>query len=181
MRRRRELGVTALPLVSRAVIETLRDYPELNATLDGTTITRYDRVHLGIAVSLGGDGLIVPVIHDAQDLSPEGIGRRIKDVARRAREKKLSPDDVQGATFTITNPGASGAVFATPIINIPQVAILDLEAIVRRPVVVTDAEGNEGIAIRPMVNLILGWDHRALDGVYAAQFLTALRKRLEDA
>jgi pyruvate/2-oxoglutarate dehydrogenase complex dihydrolipoamide acyltransferase (E2) component len=177
--RRRELGLTALPLVSRAVIDTLREFPDLNATLDGTTITRYDRTHLGIAVSLGADGLIVPVIHDAQLLAPEGIGRRIKDVASRARDKKLNPDEVQGATFTITNPGASGAVFATPIINVPQVAILDLEAIVRRPVVVTDAEGNESIAIRPMANLILGWDHRALDGIYAAQFLTALRTRLE--
>ena len=177
--RRRELGVTALPLVARAVIVTLREFPELNATLDGTTITRYERVHLGIAVSLGGDGLIVPVIHDAQELAPEGIGRRVKDLARRARDKQLQADEVRGATFTITNPGASGAVFATPIINVPQVAILDLEAIVRRPVVVSDAEGNESIAIRPMVNLILGWDHRVLDGIYAAQFLTALRKRLE--
>ena len=177
--RRRELGITALPLVARAVVETLRDFPELNATLDGTTITRFERVHVGIAVSLGADGLIVPVIRDAQDLSAEGLAGRIKDVARRARAKQLEPDEVQGATFTITNPGAAGAVFATPIINVPQVAILDLEAIVRRPVVITDADGNESIAIRPMVNLILGWDHRALDGIYAAQFLTALRRRLE--
>jgi pyruvate/2-oxoglutarate dehydrogenase complex dihydrolipoamide acyltransferase (E2) component len=179
--RRRELGITALPLVARAAIETLRDFPKLNATLDGTTITRFSRVHLGIAVSLGADGLIVPVIRDAQDLSPEGLATRIKDLARRARSKQLVPDDVQGATFTITNPGASGALIATPIINLPQVAILDLEAIVRRPVVITDADGNESIAIRPMVNLILGWDHRALDGMYAAQFLTALRGRLEAA
>jgi pyruvate/2-oxoglutarate dehydrogenase complex dihydrolipoamide acyltransferase (E2) component len=177
--RRQELGVTALPLVSRAVVETLREYPDLNATLEGSTVTRYDRVHLGIAVSLGDDGLIVPVIHDAQELSPEGLGRRIKDLARRARDKQLSPDDVRGATFTISNPGASGAVFATPIINVPQVAILDLEAIVRRSVVVADEDGYESIAIRPMVNLILGWDHRALDGLYAAGFLTALRQRLE--
>jgi pyruvate/2-oxoglutarate dehydrogenase complex dihydrolipoamide acyltransferase (E2) component len=177
--RRRELGITALPLVARAVVETLRDFPELNATLDGTTITRFERVHVGIAVSLGADGLIVPVIRDAQDLSAEGLAGRIKDVARRARAQQLEPDEVQGATFTITNPGAAGAVFATPIINVPQVAILDLEAIVRRPVVITDADGNESIAIRPMVNLILGWDHRALDGIYAAQFLTALRRRLE--
>ena len=177
--RRRELGVTALPLVARGVIDTLRDFGELNATLDATTITRFERVHLGIAVSLGADGLIVPVIHDAQDLSPQGIGRRIRDMATRARAKQLQPDEVRGATFTITNPGASGALIATPLINMPQVAILDLEAIVRRPVVVVDAEGQESIAIRPMVNLILGWDHRALDGVYAAQFLTALRGRLE--
>jgi pyruvate/2-oxoglutarate dehydrogenase complex dihydrolipoamide acyltransferase (E2) component len=179
--RRRELGLTALPLVARAVIETLRGFPELNATLDGATITRYDRVHLGIAVSLGADGLIVPVIRDAQDLSPEGLGGQVKDLARRARSKQLQPDEVRGATFTITNPGAAGAVFATPIIDVPRVAILDLEAIVRRPVVVTDADGRESIAIRPMVNLILGWDHRAMDGIYAAQFLSALRTRLEAA
>jgi pyruvate/2-oxoglutarate dehydrogenase complex dihydrolipoamide acyltransferase (E2) component len=178
--RRRDLGLTALPLVSAAVIETLRGFGQLNATLDGTTITHYERVHLGIAVSLG-DGLIVPVIHDAQDLSPQGLGTRIKDLARRARAGQLVPDDVQGATFTITNPGAFGATIATPIINVPQVAILDLEAIIRRPVVITDDDNNESIAIRPMVNLVLGWDHRAIDGVYAAQFLTTLRRRLEAA
>ena len=177
--RRRALGLTGLPLVSRAVIETLRDFPELNATLDGTAITRFDRVHLGIAVSLGDDGLIVPVIRDAQDLSAEGLGHAIRDLASRAREKRLEPDDVQGATFTITNPGAAGAVFATPVIDVPQVAILDLEAIVRRPVVLTAVDGSESIAIRSMGNLILGWDHRAVDGMYAAQFLTALRRRLE--
>jgi pyruvate/2-oxoglutarate dehydrogenase complex dihydrolipoamide acyltransferase (E2) component len=177
--RRRDLGLTALPLVSAAVVETLRGFGQLNATLDGTTITTYERVHLGIAVSLGEEGLIVPVIHDAQDLSPQGLGTRIKDLARRARAGQLVPDDVQGATFTITNPGAFGATIATPIINAPQVAILDLEAIIRRPVVITDDDNNESIAIRPMVNLILGWDHRAIDGVYAAQFLTALRRRLE--
>lgn len=176
---RRELGLTALPLLARATIDTLHDFGELNATLEGSDITRYDRVHLGIAVSLGADGLIVPVVRDAQDLAPEGLGRRVKELAGKARAKKLDPDDVQGATFTITNPGAAGALIATPIINVPQVAILDMEAIVRRPVVVTNEDGDESIAIRPMMNLILGWDHRVLDGIYAAQFLTALRGRLE--
>jgi pyruvate/2-oxoglutarate dehydrogenase complex dihydrolipoamide acyltransferase (E2) component len=178
-RRRRELGVTALPLIAGAVVETLREYPQLNATLDGTELTRYEAVHLGIAVSLGEDGLIVPVIRDAQDRSPEGLGRSIKDLATRARAKRLQPDEVRGATFTITNPGAFGAIIATPVIDVPQVAILDLEAIVRRPVVVTDADGQESIAIRSIGNLILGWDHRAIDGVYAAQFLAALRDRLQ--
>jgi pyruvate/2-oxoglutarate dehydrogenase complex dihydrolipoamide acyltransferase (E2) component len=178
-RRRRELGITALPIVARAVIDTLHDFPMLNATLEGHHLTRFDRVHLGIAVSLGEDGLIVPVIHDAQDLSPEGLGRRIQDVAVRARAKQLRPDEVRGGTFTITNPGAYGAIAATPIINVPQVAILDLEAIVKRAVVVTDEHGGDAIAIRPMANLCLSWDHRALDGAYAAQFLSALRRRLE--
>ena len=104
---------------------------------------------------------------------------RIRDLTTRARGKRLVSDDIRGATFTITNPGAFGAVLATPIINIPQVAILDLEAIVRRPVVVSDSEGREAIAIRPMVNLCMSWDHRAIDGAYAAQFLTALRTQLE--
>jgi pyruvate/2-oxoglutarate dehydrogenase complex dihydrolipoamide acyltransferase (E2) component len=177
--RRRTLGLTALPLVARHAIETLAEYPDLNATLDGTTYTRYREVNLGIAVSLGDDGLIVPVIHDANQLAPEGLAARIKDLAVKARETRLVPDDVQGGTFTITSPGAFGALIATPVINVPQVAILDLEAIVRRPVVVTDADGGESIAIRSMAYLCLSWDHRAVDGVYAARFLTALRGRIE--
>jgi pyruvate/2-oxoglutarate dehydrogenase complex dihydrolipoamide acyltransferase (E2) component len=177
--RRRELGLTALPLVARATIETLREFPQLNATLDGTTITRFERVHLGIAVSLGEAGLMVPVVHDAHELSAEGLGTRIKDLARRARAKELGADDVRGASFTITNPGQFGALLATPVINQPQVGILDLEAVVKRPVVVSGPDGEDLIAIRPMVNLILGWDHRAMDGVYAASFLSALRAKLE--
>jgi pyruvate/2-oxoglutarate dehydrogenase complex dihydrolipoamide acyltransferase (E2) component len=179
-RERRELGLTALPLLARAAIETLQAFPALNATYDGETVTRYgERVHLGIAVSLGEDGLIAPVIHDAQDLSVQGLARRIKDLAARARAGRLAPDEVRGGTFTITNPGAAGALIATPVLSLPQVAILDLEAIVRRPVVLTDADGGESIGIRPMVHLCMGWDHRALDGLYAAQFLTALRGRVE--
>jgi pyruvate/2-oxoglutarate dehydrogenase complex dihydrolipoamide acyltransferase (E2) component len=180
-RRRAELGLTALPLVARHVVGALGEFGALNATLEGTALTRYERVHLGIAVSLGEDGLIVPVVRDAQDLSEEGLARRIKDLAARARSGGLSPDDVRGGTFTITNPGAFGALAATPVINLPQVGILDLEAIVKRPVVLTDADGNDSIAIRPMANLCLSWDHRALDGAYAAQFLTALRRRIEGA
>lgn len=177
--RRRELGVTALPLVARSVVRTLRDFPDLNATLEETTVTRFDRVHLGIAVSLGDDGLIVPVVHDAQALSAEGLAARIKDLAGRARSGDLVPEEVQGATFTITNPGRFGASIATPVIDLPQVAILDLEAVVRRPVVVTAGDGTEAIAIRSVVNLVLGWDHRAVDGVYAARFLAALRDSLQ--
>ena len=176
---RKQLGVTALPLVARATIDTLREFPSLNATLEGETFTQYDGVHLGIAVSLGGGGLIVPVIHNAQDLSPEGLAKRIKDLARRARENQLTPDEVRGGTFTITNPGGYGSIIATPVINQPQVAILDTEAIVKRPVVITDELGNDSIAIRSMTYLCMSWDHRALDGAIAAQFLAALRARLE--
>jgi pyruvate/2-oxoglutarate dehydrogenase complex dihydrolipoamide acyltransferase (E2) component len=136
-------------------------------------------VNLGIAVALGEDGLIVPVIADAQDLAPEGLAKRIKELARAARSRDLRPDDVAGATFTITNPGQYGSIMATPIINQPQVGILDLEAVVKRPVVVTDADGNDSIAIRPICILGLSWDHRALDGALAAQFLAAVKRRIE--
>jgi pyruvate/2-oxoglutarate dehydrogenase complex dihydrolipoamide acyltransferase (E2) component len=178
-RRRKLIGTTALPIVARCIVDALREYPDLNAWLEGDTFTRHTEVHLGIAVSLGEGGLIVPVVRDAQDLSDEGLARRIRELARRARERELSPDDVRGGTFTITNPGQFGAVAATPIINQPQVAILDLEAVVKRPVVITDADGNDSIAIRPMTMLCMSWDHRAIDGAYAAQFLTALRRRIE--
>jgi pyruvate/2-oxoglutarate dehydrogenase complex dihydrolipoamide acyltransferase (E2) component len=134
-------------------------------------------VNLGIAVALES-GLIVPVVRKAQRLSLEGMAAAIGDVASRARERRLEPDDVQGGTFTITNPGQFGAVLATPIINQPQVAILDLEAVVRRPVAV-EHEGGEAIAIRPMSYLCMSWDHRALDGAEAARFLGAVKARLE--
>jgi pyruvate/2-oxoglutarate dehydrogenase complex dihydrolipoamide acyltransferase (E2) component len=165
-----------LPFVARAAIAALREFPALNATLEDDRLTVHEEVHLGIAVSLGEDGLIVPVVRDAHELSHEGLGARIADLAERARERALSPDDVSGGTFTITNPGRYGALLATPIINQPQVAILDLEAVVRRPVVVA----GDSIAIRPMTYLCMSWDHRALDGALAAQFLSSVRRHLEE-
>jgi pyruvate/2-oxoglutarate dehydrogenase complex dihydrolipoamide acyltransferase (E2) component len=177
---RRQTGFTYLPYIARATIDTLRDFPQLNATLEDDTLTTYDGVHLGIAVSLGEGGLIVPVIRDAQELSVEGLAKRIKDLARRARENQLTPDEVRGGSFTITNPGGYGSIIATPVINQPQVAILDTEAVVKRPVVITDELGNDSIAIRPMTYLCMSWDHRALDGAVAAQFLSGLRKNLEN-
>ena len=176
---RAKTGLTYLPYVARATIEALRDFPALNATLDGDTLTTYEGVHLGVAVSLGEGGLIVPVIRDAQELAPEGLAARIKDLAKRARAGELGPDEVRGGTFTITNPGGYGSILATPVINQPQVAILDTEAVVKRPVVITDEHGNDSIAIRPMTYLCMSWDHRALDGALAAQFLAALRARIE--
>jgi pyruvate/2-oxoglutarate dehydrogenase complex dihydrolipoamide acyltransferase (E2) component len=164
-----------LPFVARAVIAALREYPMLNATLEGDRFTIHEEVNLGIAVSLGEEGLIVPVVKNAHELSHEGLATRIKDLAERARSKRLTPDEVQGGTFTITNPGAFGALLATPIINQPQVAILDLEAVTKRPVVVN----GDSIAIRPMTYLCMSWDHRALDGALAAQFLSAVRKHIE--
>ena len=164
-----------LPFVARATIAALREYPMLNATLEGDKLTVHEEVNLGIAVSLGENGLIVPVVKNAHELSHEGIATKIKDLAERARSKRLTPDEVSGGTFTITNPGAFGALLATPIINQPQVAILDLEAVVKRPVVVN----GDSIAIRPMTYLCMSWDHRALDGALAAQFLSSVRKHLE--
>jgi pyruvate/2-oxoglutarate dehydrogenase complex dihydrolipoamide acyltransferase (E2) component len=176
---RKQTGFTYLPYIARATIDALREYPQLNATLEDDTVTTYDGVHLGIAVSLGEGGLIVPVIRDAQELSVEGLATRIKDLATRARGNQLTPDEVRGGSFTITNPGGYGSIIATPVINQPQVAILDTEAVVKRPVVITDDLGNDSIAIRPMTYLCMSWDHRALDGALAAQFLNELRKKLE--
>jgi pyruvate/2-oxoglutarate dehydrogenase complex dihydrolipoamide acyltransferase (E2) component len=176
---RARLGVTALSFVSSAVVSALREHPQLNATLEGERYTQHAAINLGIAVSLGEDGLIVPVIHGAHELSVEGLAARIRDIATRARARSLTPDEVKGGTFTITNPGQYGSIMATPIINQPQVAILDLEAIVKRPVVVTDADGNDSIAIRAMTILGLSWDHRALDGALSAQFLASMKRVLE--
>ncbi len=171
---RRGVPLTYLAFVARATVEALGEYPVLNASVDGNDLVFHDDVNLGIAVALD-EGLIVPVIPKAQRLSLEGLAAAIADVAERARSKKLEPDEVHGGTFTITNPGQFGAVLATPIINQPQVAILDLEAIVKRPVVV---EG-DAIAVRPMTFLPMSWDHRALDGATAARFLAAVKARLE--
>jgi pyruvate/2-oxoglutarate dehydrogenase complex dihydrolipoamide acyltransferase (E2) component len=176
---RRQLGLTALPLVSRCVVAALRQHSQLNAWLEDDKHTVHEDVNLGIAVSLGEDGLIVPVIERAQELSAEGLAARIKDLAKRARAGDLSPDEVRGATFTITNPGQYGSIMATPIINQPQVAILDLEAVVKRPVVIADENGDDAIAIRAMTILGLSWDHRALDGVLAAQFLATVKRHVE--
>jgi pyruvate/2-oxoglutarate dehydrogenase complex dihydrolipoamide acyltransferase (E2) component len=176
---RERFGFTALPFVARAAIAALREHPSLNAWLEGERYTRHEGVNLGIAVSLGEDGLIVPVVDRAHELSVEGLAAQIRDLARRARAGGLTPDEVRGGTFTITNPGQYGSLMATPIINQPQVAILDLEAIVKRPVVVSDADGNDSIAIRSMTILGLSWDHRALDGAEAAQFLATIKRHLE--
>jgi 2-oxoglutarate dehydrogenase E2 component (dihydrolipoamide succinyltransferase) len=176
---RARLGMTALPLVARATVLALREQPACNAWLEDDRYTHHDDVNLGVAVSLGEDGLIVPVIERAHELSVEGLAARIKELARRARARELTADEVRGATFTITNPGQYGSIMATPIINQPQVAILDLEAVTKHPVVVTDADGNDSIAIRPTTILGLSWDHRALDGAQAAQFLASIKRRLE--
>jgi 2-oxoglutarate dehydrogenase dihydrolipoamide succinyltransferase (E2 component) len=174
---RRGVNLTYLAFVAEASVNALADFPILNASIDGDDVVYHDDVNLGIAVALE-DGLIVPVIPKAQRLSLEGLAAAVGDVAERSRAKRLEPDEVHGGTFTITNPGQFGTVLATPIINQPQVAILDLEAVVKRPVAVAEPEG-DAIAIRPMTNLCLSFDHRALDGATAARFLAAVKARLE--
>jgi 2-oxoglutarate dehydrogenase complex dihydrolipoamide succinyltransferase (E2) component len=173
----RGVPLTYLAFAARATVVALQQHPVLNASIDGDDLVHHDDVNLGIAVALD-EGLIVPVIPQAQRLSLEGLAAAIADVADRARAKRLTAADVQGGTFTITNPGQFGTVLATPIVNQPQVAILDLEAIVKRPVVVEGDDG-DSIAVRPLVNLCLSFDHRALDGADAARFLGAVKARLE--
>jgi len=174
----RGVPLTYLAFVACATVSALQEHPVLNASLDGDEIVFHGDVNLGIAVALEG-GLIVPVIRKAQRLSLEGVSAAVADLSARARSKQLQPDEVHGGTFTITNPGQFGTVLATPIINQPQVAILDLEAVIKRPVVVEGADG-DSIAIRPRTNLCLSFDHRALDGAEAARFLGTLKRHLEE-
>jgi len=175
------VNATYLSFIAVATVATLKDYPWVNAEIRGESIVTRQFVNLGIAVALAdGKGLIVPVIKHAEDLNLLGMARQIADVAERARTKKLLPDDVQGGTFTITNPGGFGTFHGTPIISQPQVGILGTYALVKRPWVVQDELGNDVIAIRPMMNITLTYDHRLVDGAYSGQFLRDLRERLEN-
>ena len=174
------VNLTYLAFIARATVEAIKSWPWVNGEIRGDKIVTKQFVNLGIAVALeGGKGLIVPVLKNAETLNLLGIAKGIADLATRARTKKLTPDDVQGGSFTITNPGGWGAIMGTPVINQPQVAILDVEALVKRPVVVTDEHGRDSIAIRSMMNLCLSFDHRLVDGAYAAQFMKELRESLE--
>jgi pyruvate dehydrogenase E2 component (dihydrolipoamide acetyltransferase) len=171
---------TYLAFIAVAVIETLIDYPCINGEIRGDSIVTRDFVNLGIAVELaGGTGLIVPSIKHAERLNVLGLAGAIADLAERARNKKLSADDVQGATFTITNPGGYGTSHGTPIVNHPQVAILGMYSLVKRPRVVEDELGRDALAIRSTMNVSLSYDHRLIDGAHAGRFLRDLRGRLE--
>jgi pyruvate dehydrogenase E2 component (dihydrolipoamide acetyltransferase) len=175
-----KVNLTYLAFIARATVDTILDYPWINGELRGQSIVTRPFVNLGIAVALDeGKGLIVPVVRNAQDLNLTGTARSIQDIAERARTKKLLPDDVQGGTFTITNPGSFGTFHGTPIINQPQSAILGTYALVKRPWVVQDELGGDVIAIRPLMNLTLTYDHRLVDGAYAGMFLRDLRDKLE--
>ncbi|NBV95759.1 MAG: 2-oxoglutarate dehydrogenase, E2 component, dihydrolipoamide succinyltransferase, partial [Actinobacteria bacterium] len=176
---REGVKLSFLPFFAVAVCEALKQHPVLNSSVVGDQINYHNAEHLGIAVDTER-GLLVPVIKDAGDLNMGGIARRIADVAARTRDNKISPDDLSGGTFTLTNTGSRGALFDTPIINQPQVAILGLGAVVKRPMVMRGEDGGETIAIRSMVYLALSYDHRVVDGADAARFLVTLKERLEE-
>ena len=178
---REGVKLSFLPFFAKAACEALKQFPNVNATLDqeAGTVTYFDAEHIGIAVDTER-GLLVPVIRDAGDLNIGGLARKINDLAERTRTNKLSPDELSGGTFTITNTGSRGALFDTPIINQPQVAILGTGAVVKRPVVTTDDTGSDVISVRQMVYLALTYDHRLVDGADAARFLTAIKARLEE-
>ena len=176
---REGVKLSFLPFFAVAVCEALKVHPVLNSSVEGDEVTYHGAEHLGIAVDTER-GLLVPVIKDAGDLNMGGIARRIAEVAERTRANQIAPDELGGGTFTITNTGSRGALFDTPIINQPQVAILGIGAVVKRPTVVKGEDGGETIAIRSMVYLALSYDHRVVDGADAARFLTTLKERLEE-
>ena len=175
---REGVKLSFLPFFSVAVCEALKQHPVLNSSVEGDQIIYHGAEHLGVAVDTER-GLLVPVIANAGDLNMGGVARKIADLAARTRDNKINPDELSGGTFTITNTGSRGALFDTPIINQPQVAILGLGAIVKRPMVVRGEDGGETIAIRSMVYLALSYDHRVVDGADAARFLVTLKDRLE--
>ena len=175
---REGVKLSFLPFFAVAVCEALKQHPVLNSSVEGDQIIYHGAEHLGIAVDTER-GLLVPVIHNAGDLNMGGIARKISDLAARTRDNKVTPDELGGGTFTLTNTGSRGALFDTPIINQPQVAILGLGAVVKRPMVVKGEDGGETIAIRSMVYLGLSYDHRVVDGADAARFLVTLKERLE--
>jgi 2-oxoglutarate dehydrogenase E2 component (dihydrolipoamide succinyltransferase) len=179
---REGVKLSFLPFFAKVAVETLKEFPIVNATIsaDATQVAYSDAIHLAVAVDTPR-GLLVPVIRDAGDLSIAGLTRKIQDVANRTRDNKVTPDELSGGTFTLTNTGSRGALFDTPIINQPQVAILGTGAVVKRPVVVKGSDGNDQIAIRQMVYLALTYDHRLVDGADAARFLSSMKVRLEEA
>jgi pyruvate dehydrogenase E2 component (dihydrolipoamide acetyltransferase) len=170
--------LTFMPFFVRAAVIALQQWPIINATLEGDNIHYHRQINMGIAVALDW-GLIVPVLKNAGDLNFLGLQRGISDLGERARNKKLKPEDVEGSTFTVTNPGQFGAVFGLPIINQPNSAIMGVGGITKQPMVITDKDGNDSIAIRSVVHLTLGYDHRLIDGAVADQFMALVKKTLE--
>ena len=175
---RHGVRLTFMPFFVRAAIIAVQQWPIINASIEGDNIRYHRNINVGIAVALDW-GLIVPVLKNAGDLNFLGLQRGITDLGERARSKKLKPEDVEGSTFTVTNPGQFGAVFGLPIINQPNSAIMGVGGITKQPLVVTDKEGNDSIAIRSVVHLTLGYDHRLIDGAVADQFMALVKKNLE--
>jgi 2-oxoglutarate dehydrogenase E2 component (dihydrolipoamide succinyltransferase) len=171
--------LTFMPFFVRAAIIALQQFPILNASVENDSLHYHEHINMGIAVALDW-GLIVPVLKNSEEKNFLGLQRGITDLGERSRTKKLTPDEVQGSTFTITNPGTFGAVFGLPIINQPNVAIMGVGGIAKAPVVVTDSQGNDSIAIRSLVHLTLGYDHRVIDGAVADQFMSLVKKTLEN-
>ncbi|BDZ43295.1 hypothetical protein GCM10025865_25940 [Paraoerskovia sediminicola] len=176
---REGVNLTFLPFFALAAAEALKAYPKINASIEGDQVVYHGQENIGIAVDTPR-GLLVPVIRDAGDLNLAGISRKIVDLATRTRDNKVGPDELGGATFTITNTGSGGALIDTPIVPGGQVAILGTGTIVKRPVVVTDADGGENIAVRSMCYIFLSYDHRLVDGADAARFLAVVKKRIEE-
>ena len=172
-------SLTYLPFITRAIVDAIADFPYLNASVGENELIVHHFVDVGIAVDLDFQGLLVPVVRSADTKRLRAIAREINDLANRARTRKLSPDEISGGTFTISNNGSAGSVLTMPIINQPQVAILSTDAIVRKPVVAQLADGGEAIVIHPVGNLAMSWDHRAFDGAYAAGFLVRVKQLLE--
>jgi 2-oxoglutarate dehydrogenase E2 component (dihydrolipoamide succinyltransferase) len=172
-------SLTYLPFISRAIIDGLAEFPHLNASVADDSLVVHNYIDLGIAVDLEYEGLLAPVIRDAETKRLRALAREIYDLADRARTRKLSPDEIQGGTFTISNNGSAGSVLTMPIINQPQVAIISTDAIVRKPVAVALPDGAEGIVVHPVGNLAMSWDHRAFDGAYAAGFLKRVKELIE--
>jgi 2-oxoglutarate dehydrogenase E2 component (dihydrolipoamide succinyltransferase) len=180
-KRREGFSLTYLPFISRATIDALNQFPVVNSSFDlpGKKRTLHDQINLGYGVDLDQGGLVVMTLRSADGLRMKGIARGVKQLADKARGGKLEPDDIAGSTFTITNPGPFGSFVSAPIINVPNVAILSTDTVAKRPVVITDQDGNDGLAIHHVGYLGLSWDHRAFDGSTAVRFLARIKENLE--
>jgi len=173
------VSLTYLPFIARAVIDAIGEWPHVNSSVGDDALIVHNHINLGIAVDLNFEGLLVPVIHDAADKRLRALARDIANLAERARSKRLTMDDISGGTFTLTNAGPFGTLFTIPVINQPQVAILATDGVRKKPVVVEAPDGSDAIAIHPIGNLILSFDHRAVDGAYASAFMRAVKTSLE--
>jgi 2-oxoglutarate dehydrogenase E2 component (dihydrolipoamide succinyltransferase) len=172
-------SLTYLPFVTRAVVDALEDFPNVNSSVGDDALIVHGEVNIGIAVDLDFEGLLVPVIHQADGKRLRVLAREISGLAVKARSRKLTMDDITGGTFTITNAGPFGTLITVPVINQPQVAILSTDGVRKRPVVIELPDGSDGIGIHPVGNLVMSWDHRAFDGAYAAAFLRTIKDVIE--